>query len=208
MSRPSSPSGESQGAQDAVLPFGLPALAIDPWTPSVAPRAWTSIVLHHTASAQGSVESIHAAHIKRRDKRGHAWMGIGYHFVIGNGRGMDDGAIEPTFRWRQQLQGAHAGDDEHNQQGIGIALVGNFEEGPPTPAQIRSVRRLVTALRRRYGVAGENLLRHSDIKATACPGKYFPMEEIIADQRKEPLVRAITPTTDVVPVAAEERNRP
>jgi N-acetylmuramoyl-L-alanine amidase len=187
------------------------------------PPRWRSIrggpaFLHHTASSQGSVESIHAAHLQRRDRNGNPWRGIGYHFVVGNGNGMGDGEIEPTFRWRQQLQGAHAGEDEHNQHGIGIAVVGNFDLAPPSAAQIAAVRRLTRVLRIRYGIEQSNIIRHSDIKATACPGKYFPMEEI-AQGRTDPLLGATTPSVDLLrvdatpssnllKVAAEERNRP
>ena len=132
---PVSPSTAQAFEPTPVDSYGIPSLTIDPWKPSVPPRNWTWIVIHHTASSHGSVESIHAAHLQRRDRNGNPWRGIGYHFVIGNGNGMEDGEIEPTFRWRQQLPGAHAGEDEHNQHGIGIALVGNFELGPPTPAK-------------------------------------------------------------------------
>jgi N-acetylmuramoyl-L-alanine amidase len=199
---PLSPVPGSQAAIDGRLdPYGLTTLAIDPWKPSVPPRHWTYIVLHHTASSHGSVESINEAHLKRRDKNGNPWMGIGYHFVVGNGNGMGDGEIEPTFRWRQQLQGAHAGEDEHNQHGIGIAVVGNFELGPPSPAQIASLSHLIRVLRVRYGIETTNIIRHSDIKATACPGKYFPLEEI-AQGHRDPLLGARTPSADRLRVAA------
>ena len=86
-----------------------PITRINPWKPESELRDWNYIVLHHTASDSGSLDSIHQEHLKRKDKEGNSWLGIGYHFVIGNGNGMADGEIEPTFRWRQQLQGAHAG---------------------------------------------------------------------------------------------------
>ena len=148
------------------------------WKPEAAARQWNSIVIHHTATTRGNVESIHEAHSKRKDSKGNYWLGIGYHFVIGNGNGMRDGAIEPTFRWRQQLHGAHAGDNEHNQHGIGIALIGNFEKHSPTAAQLAAIKRLVGTLKGAYGISGEKIIGHSEIKATACPGKYFPMAEV------------------------------
>jgi N-acetyl-anhydromuramyl-L-alanine amidase AmpD len=131
---------------------------------------------------------------------------------------MGDGEIEPTFRWRQQLQGAHAGEDEHNQHGIGIAVVGNFESGAPSAAQIAAVRRLTHVLRVRYDIQPTNIIRHSEIKATACPGKYFPMDEI-AQRHRDPLLGANEPNDDnlrvagkasgnLLRVAAEERNHP
>lgn len=148
------------------------------WEPDAAAREWNTIVIHHTAANHGSVESIHEAHLKRKDSNGNHWLGIGYHFVIGNGDGMSDGEIEPTFRWREQMQGAHAGAGEYNEHGIGIALIGNFEEAAPTAAQVASVKRLVAALETRFGIPSDKVIGHSDIKATACPGKLFPLEEV------------------------------
>lgn len=150
----------------------------NPWKPDAQLREWNYLVLHHTASEMGSVESIHEEHLQRKDKNGNAWLGIGYHFVIGNGNGMDDGQIEPTFRWRQQLQGAHAGIADYNQHGIGIVLIGNFENQPPTDAQTAAVKRLVSVLKREFGIGSSKVLGHSDVKATECPGKLFPLGEV------------------------------
>ncbi|MBS0204400.1 MAG: N-acetylmuramoyl-L-alanine amidase [Planctomycetes bacterium] len=150
----------------------------NPWKPETAARDWKYIVLHHTASDQGDVESIHESHLKNKDKNGKPWLGIGYHFVIGNGKGMNDGEIEPTFRWKQQMQGAHAGVAEYNQLGIGIVLVGNFENGPPTAAQVTSVKRLVRVLSGDYEIKTAQIVGHGDVKATECPGTHFPLSEI------------------------------
>ncbi len=156
----------------------IPGKTTNSWKPQATERQWTSIVIHHTATSRGSVESIHQSHLNRRDTNGNRWKGIGYHFVIGNGNGMSDGEVEPTFRWREQLHGAHAGVARYNQQGIGIVLVGNFEEVPPTSAQLAAVKRLVATLKEAYGISAENVVGHSDIKATACPGRYFPMVQV------------------------------
>jgi N-acetylmuramoyl-L-alanine amidase len=204
-------STESQTAPLAAVPpssqtYGLPSLSLDQFSPDAPARNWTWIVLHHTATSHGSVESINAAHLARRDRNGNPWKGIGYHFVIGNGNGMDDGEIEPTFRWRGQLPGAHAGDDEHNQHGIGIVLVGNFELERPTAAQVASARRLVALLQTRYGIEKSRVLRHGDIKATACPGKYFPLDEI-TERPRESLLGDKATASGPVRIAAEERNR-
>ena len=155
-----------------------PTTANNPWKPDAELREWNYIVLHHTASDRGSVESIHEEHLKRKDKNGTNWLGIGYHFVIGNGNGMPEGSVEPTFRWRQQLQGAHAGIADYNQHGIGIVLIGNFENEPPTDAQTTSVKQLVGILKREYGIASSKVMGHGDVKATECPGKLFPLSEV------------------------------
>lgn len=183
-----SPSPVWHGGQRPVVPEPLeikpPAITMpqipygNPWKTKVAARDWKHIVIHHTASEAGSVETIHAEHITRKDKNGNPWKGIGYHFLIGNGTGMTDGEIEATFRWTQQMQGAHAGNDEYNQHGIGICLVGNFQDHRPSAAQLASIKRLVGVLKREYSIKSSQVVGHRDVKSTACPGKMFPMTEV------------------------------
>jgi len=181
--------------QEQELPPVTPITKDNPWKPETAARDWKYIVLHHTASEQGDVESIHESHLKNKDKNGKPWLGIGYHFVVGNGKGMTDGEIEPTFRWKKQMQGAHAGVADYNQHGIGIVLVGNFEDGPPTTAQITSVKRLVRVLSREYEIRTSQVIGHGDVKATECPGTHFPLSEIrdsvAALQFEDPLADAM-----------------
>jgi N-acetylmuramoyl-L-alanine amidase len=187
--RPSAPSLGNVGRRPQP-PQGLitsnPSPGNNPWKPTAPPRVWQYVVVHHTATNTGSVEAIHESHLKNKDKAGNPWLGIGYHFVIGNGQGMTDGAIEPTFRWKTQIQGAHAGstNKDYNERGIGVCLVGNFENSPPTAAQRRSVKLLVQTLKTEYHIAAANIVGHKDIRASAteCPGKLFPMAEIAADE--------------------------
>lgn len=171
---PPAQSGIPQAAipQPAFRP--APPVVHNPWKPDAPIRDWRHIVIHHTASSTGSVESVHEAHLKR------GWDGIGYHFLIGNGNGMGDGEIQSTFRWREQIHGAHAKSpgNEYNEHGIGICLVGNFEETDPSSAQLASVKRLVGVLKHEYGLTAGQVIGHRDVKATACPGKNFPIGEI------------------------------
>lgn len=147
--------------------------------PRVPSRDWQHIVLHHSGTTQGDIESIDAEHRQRRDALGAPWLGIGYHFVIGNGQGMPDGLIEPTFRWRQQLHGAHAAVRSFNERGIGICLIGDFTQTAPTPKQIAATRQLLDDLSERYKIAPERILRHSEIVATECPGDKFPLDQVV-----------------------------
>lgn len=157
-----------------------PARSID--VQSAAPlRSWQSIVLHHSATAGGDVATIDAQHRARRDRQGKAWLGIGYHFVVGNGRRMADGQVEPTFRWKQQLAGAHAGDAQQNDRGIGICLIGDFDQAAPTPKQITAARELVRLLAAQFSIPRQRVLRHGDVQATLCPGRMFPWDEVLAD---------------------------
>lgn len=141
-------------------------------------RDWKTIVLHHSATHGGDVATIDAEHRKHRDRSGKPWLGIGYHFVVGNGQKMGDGEVQATFRWHKQLPGAHAGNRDHNDNGIGICLIGNFDQAPPTDRQVAAVRGLVKALAERYAISRDGLVRHSDVQATLCPGKLFPWEPV------------------------------
>lgn len=152
------------------------------WTEHDAPaRPWRYVVLHHSASEAGSVESIDADHRTRKDASGIPWRGIGYHFVIGNGRGMSDGQVEATFRWTEQTSGAHAGEARYNDEGIGICLIGNFQTDLPTEKQLESLSQLITQLQGPWQIPDDRVMTHGQIKATACPGKQF----IPALKRKE-----------------------
>lgn len=161
------PIGEEQDG----LPLGI--------YPETDPRRWIYVVIHHSATSAGSVEGIHAEHRQRRDSSGNLWLGIGYHFVIGNGDGMPDGQIESTFRWRQQLHGAHSGSAVHNANGIGICLIGNFEEKAPTKEQLKSVIQLVKSLTGRYKIPARLVIGHKTVKPTACPGRHFPLQDVV-----------------------------
>ncbi len=153
---------------------------VDEIEPQVPPRAWSKIVLHHSATRGGSVASIDAVHRQQKDRSGAPWLGIGYHFVIGNGRDMGDGVLEPTFRWARQLPGAHAGRREENERGIGICLIGNFDETPPTARQMDTLNSLLRSLAARFSIPPECVLRHSDVQATRCPGRLFPWGQVVA----------------------------
>ena len=131
-------------------------------------RSWQYIVVHHSATPAGSAAAFHKAH------RARGWDGLGYHFVIGNGNQSPDGRIEVGFRWDDQREGAHAGNDLMNQRGIGICLVGDFNKTSPTAAQMRSLRRLCDFLSAYCEIAPQNLRLHRDFRQTACPGSHFP----------------------------------
>jgi len=148
------------------------------WRPDVAESEWLYIVLHHSATESGSVAAIHAEHRSRRDGAGNPWLGIGYHFVIGNGNGMADGEVAATFRWNEQIHGAHSGHAVFNARGIGVCLIGNFDRSRPTEQQLYAVKRLTRVLAKRHRISSDRVLGHSDVRATSCPGRQFPLDEI------------------------------
>jgi hypothetical protein len=154
-------------------PVATPALyapvAMGPgWNVPIA-RPWKYIVIHHSATDTGSAASFDREHRER------GWDGLGYHFVIGNGTGSGDGQVEVGYRWRQQLRGAHAGNLDYNERGIGLCLVGDFEKSYPTARQMDSLNALVRFLQARCGITANNIIGHDDVpgKKTRCPGRNF-----------------------------------
>src|SRR4029077_329987 len=116
----------------------------DLFAPPKADRPWKYVVLHHSANPTGSYGDIDKEHRKRL-----GWEGCGYHFVIGNGTGSPDGQIEVARRWSEQKHGVHSRNGKHpdvNEYGIGICLVGDLDEAPPTPRQIAAAKALIAYL--------------------------------------------------------------
>jgi len=135
-------------------------------------RTWKYVVIHHSATDVGDMASFDRGHKQR------GWLGVGYHFVIGNGSYSNDGEIEVTFRWKRQIHGAHAGVKEYNEHGIGICLVGNFNKSRPSRKQLQSLIALTAYLQGRCGIPMARILGHRDVKSTDCPGRLFPMTQV------------------------------
>jgi hypothetical protein len=169
----------SRGAElrSAVEPF-----VNDPndlFAPPKADRPWRYVVLHHSANARGGYDQIDREHRKNLGT-----AGCGYHFVIGNGTDSPDGQIEVARRWSDQKGGAHcrnARTPDVNDYGIGICLIGNLDDAPPTPKQVAAARALVAYLRDRYQISADHVGTHAVLAQgpTACPGKRFPTEAIL-----------------------------
>ena len=150
----------------------------------LSPR-WRQVVIHHSATMAGSAESFDRYHREYKHWAG----GLGYHFVIGNGRPVQDGLVEVGRRWRDQSDGAHAGVTEVNHTGVGICLVGNFDEGHPTQRQMASLRALIRWLHLACGIPYSEVKGHRDVKLTECPGANFPMAELLQWLEAEENVR-------------------
>lgn len=143
------------------------------WIPKSGARPWKYIIIHHSATAQGGAARFDKEH------RGNGWDELGYHFVIGNGSDTRDGALEIGSRWVKQKHGAHAKtpDNRFNDYGIGICLVGNFENGRPSVKQMHSLTALVSQLMQRYNIPAKNVIGHDDTgRVTACPGRNLELQ--------------------------------
>lgn len=129
-------------------------------------KATTLIVIHHSKIENMTVESIHDLHLKN------GWAGIGYHKVILPDGTLADGRPE-------MMIGAHALGA--NSESIGIVLVGDFDTGRPSPAQMNTLLALTIKLMKQYGISADRVVPHRAVTAgTTCPGLEFPWAEFKA----------------------------
>jgi hypothetical protein len=123
--------------------------------------------------------------------RQRGWAGLGYHFVIGNGTGYPDGQLYVGSRWREQQTGAHckcaAGrylgvwrpGNFFNERGIGICLIGDFDQGRPTARQWQTLRDLIAVLISEADIDPSQVYGHGEIThRTACPGRNLNMDAL------------------------------
>jgi len=173
------------GSRTESEPFVLPEITRKPvsnalpamWEPARHARSWSRIVVHHTATKRDCCAHIDLAHRRR------GWdQGCGYHFVIGNGTMSGNGETEVGRRWVHQIHGAHTritGDRTNfwNENGIGVVVVGNFEQQRVSDEQLGALVDLVRKLQARFGISSDHVVRHGEVDATMCPGAYFPWAE-------------------------------
>jgi N-acetylmuramoyl-L-alanine amidase-like protein len=117
---------------------------------------------------------------------------IGYHYVI-----REDGTIE-TGR-PEHCIGAHSKITAYNHY-LGICLVGNFDDrrnphhfepSVPSGEQLRSLIWLCARLSEKYHIPTDHIIRHQDIRQTACPGDKFPYHWVLYEvDQYRPVIRA------------------
>ncbi len=66
---------------------------------------------------------------------------------------------------------------------MGICLVGNFQNRPPTRKQMETLVRLIERLRDQYGISEQAVFGHRHVRGTACPGAKFPWKSLYARLR-------------------------
>lgn len=137
------------------------------WAKPLSKRSATDLlILHHSGTTTCTPDGVHSSHV------GNGWAGIGYHYLV-----RKDGTI---YRGRpEDTVGAHAyGANSHS---IGVCFEGNYEVEPTMPAaQLAAGQALVADIKRRWGIT--KVIGHKDVagSTTDCPGKYFPLAEMIS----------------------------
>lgn len=149
---------------------------------AASPLRFDDIVIHHSGGGGGDPKMLRQVH---RDRQPNDPIDmIPYHFLIGNGRGMQDGEVYATGRWRWRLWGAHLSREYMglNITAIGICVIGNFETAQISDAQFTALTALCRDLMARYRITVKNVGFHGHLEreVTAYPGRNFPHERLIA----------------------------
>ena len=133
---------------------------------------WKWITVHHSAMevparvlssqpvGQEAVRGIQTSHMN-----GRGYGDIGYHFLVDPAGRVYEGR---SLQW----QGAHA-KGKNNVGNIGICLLGNFENAPPTRQAQAALHSLVASLRSGFAIGTTHVVGHGHWTSTKCPGRHL-----------------------------------
>ena len=118
------------------------------------------LVIHHTGP--GTTPQTHSSTLARSQMEARGWPAINYHFLVYPNQVRYVGPLDTS---RPHVHG-------YNDQAVGIALVGDFDQGPPSTSTVALTARLCRVLERKLG---RKLARrgHRDLTLageTTCPG--------------------------------------
>jgi len=143
-------------------------------------RGLPPYIVHHHEAGYGTPEQIHKQHIAQ------GWRGIAYHYFITRKGVVHAGRPE----W---AMGGHT--FQHNDC-IGICCEGELHKYRMTPEQRAAAQELTRAIHARYAAIKDK--KHSNLNATACPGKYYefayitkPVAALLPRARRGDLKRAM-----------------
>jgi N-acetylmuramoyl-L-alanine amidase len=143
-------------------------------------RTWQYLIIHHSAGKPtDTVADIDQEHRKR------GWLMIGYHFVIE--REGVHGFLKAARP--DAMTGAHCGVNKYNREGLGLCVAGYFHPGSPLSEKMQErlyldVLGAVLHICKKYRIPAKHVLGHRDVKATACPGAWFPLQRLKDDVAK------------------------
>jgi hypothetical protein len=127
--------------------------------PGELSEVYNTVVIHHTAHAHDTVETMQDIQNLHMNRNG--WADIGYHYGIDPNGNIYEG---------RDIGVRGSSVSGYNTGLIGVVLMGNFEVDQPTEAQIASAQALVDWLAALYRLS--HLAGHSEFNGnTVCPGE-------------------------------------
>ena len=133
------------------------------------PSKVIGLALHHMAT-NADIKTIERGHINQ------GWSAIGYNFWIAF-----DGTI---YEGRGFNQGA--GVDKQNSTVISIGFQGDYHNKPVSmpDEQFNAGIDIISYVKSKLPYI-RKIGGHKDFMATACPGRYFPLDEMISGKKRE-----------------------
>lgn len=130
------------------------------------------IVIHHSER-----DKDFPFFIKFRHKYKRKWEDIGYHYLIGNGKRFAKNGKLYIGR-SISFRGAHV--FSHNNNSIGICLIGNLDKTNPTKKQIKTLIVFLKKLLKKYNLKSSAIRGHREFPKVikTCPGKYINLDFI------------------------------
>ena len=109
---------------------------------TVQPADWNRIEVYYSRTASGNAEDLAVvSHLRDTPL-------ADFHFVIGNGKGAEDGHIQYTEDWKKQQTAGGV---------IRICVVADLNTCPATDTQIHRTTALVDALSRKFNIQARHI---------------------------------------------------
>ena len=132
------------------------------------------VIIHSTGSAGASVPALDDYH---RRVKGDP-LGLPYHFLIGNGRGVADGRIHFSADRLAALGSATGTGRGDGSVRLDIGLVGDANRTAPTAAQLAALGEILDYLKAKGGRLRVRLHNEAEPSPSGCPGSQFPVKEL------------------------------
>jgi hypothetical protein len=173
------------------------ALPITKYNQKIAPPIRTSVVIHHSVTAEGNTQKQVEATLRRIDAqhRSNGWGGIGYNLAVDyagrvyEARGLD-------------ILGAHASGV--NTKSYGICYIGDGRKRI-TDKGILGIKEAIVLVQN-HSAKALKVVGHQNVNATACPGD--KIQKLITDKQfviKWPVVQPKPPKPTVKPEPAKPK---
>jgi N-acetylmuramoyl-L-alanine amidase len=142
----------------------------------------SALVIHHTAGSQyQSIDSVRADQVRR------GYADYAYHFGIVVDKTTGRGHLQ---RGRPDTMNGCHGNNHYNKNALGFCVHGNYDKYPPSEELYQDILAGVKHVIKLYKISPAKVIGHKEIKAlrpgekctaTACPGRYFPLERLKRD---------------------------
>lgn len=125
------------------------------------------IVIHHVGGS-GNFPQVNVYHMRKWGFKSSLGHYIGYHYFIGVLGRVTQGRADNE----ESAHCVEPGKPHYwNRNSIGICLQGNLDIQEPTLEQLKSLAKLLEALKEKYKIVSKDIYLHKDIVPTSCPGK-------------------------------------